>query len=205
MGRWCFCSPVSPGKADLIRNQWKEKVSPPQDVMTGFEIWLQPTSHGDFIIHCVEGESLAQIIELLRGQYYLPEVEPHIERLLNISLPTNSKSVKRSFLYPLLPGKEEQYRRFTARAMGEKKGLHETMMRAFGVSQLTIWVQTTPNGCYIIVYSERHINTPTTPQSRLEQGKGSDAWHEIATSLITYTGLTLHELSPDVEWLTEPE
>lgn len=192
--------------------------------MTGFENWLQPTPEGDFLIHCVEGTSLRQIFKRLRKQissgnrnalglqkfyqnvlgkdYSLPEVEPQLESLLNLSLPISSSYIKRSFLYPLLSQEEEAHRHFSHEAMCEKRERHEAMMRVFGVSQLSTWLQTTSKEKYIVVYTERHHNTPATSQSRLEQGQGSDAWKEIATILMRHTGLTLDELSPAVEWLT---
>lgn len=239
MGRWCYCSQVLPGKMDDIREHWKGKaaqqaVYSQEDEaeywerlkMTGFESWLQSTPHGNFIIHCLEGESLSQIFRGLREQitarnpialkvrnfyfmvlgkdYTLPEVEPRIETLLDISLPTVTDCIKRAFIYPLLPHKEEEHRHFREEAMGEKKRRHEAMMRAFGVSHLSTWLQTTPQGKYIVVYTERHVNTPESSTSRLKQGEGSAEWREIASSLMSHTGLNLDELSPDVEWLTQP-
>ncbi len=195
--------------------------------MTGFESWLQPTPQGDLMIHCLEGESLQQIFKGLREQiisgnsialklraFYLDalgkdysnsEGEPHITSLLNISLPTTSSYIKRGFLYPLLPQKEEAHLRFSTEMMGEKKGRHETMMRAFRVSLLSTWLQSTPHGKYIVVYTERHVGTPATSEARLNQGEGSTAWQEIAFELMDHTGLSHSELSPDVEWLTQPQ
>jgi hypothetical protein len=79
------------------------------------------------------------------------------------------------------------------------------MMQAFGVSRLSTWLQTTPSHKYIVVYTERHADTPTTAPARLHQGQHSPEWQEIAASLMQHTGLTLGELSPDVEWLTQPK
>lgn len=194
--------------------------------MTGFDSWLQSTSNGDFMIHYLEGESLKHIFNGLREQilvrndialrlqnFYLDvlgkdysrlEAEPHIETLLNISLPSSADYIKRAFLYPLLPDKEEAHKQFRKEAMGEKREQHEAMMRTFGISHLSSWLQTTSKGKYIIVYTERHINTPLTSTSRLKQGHDSMEWQEIASNLMNHTGLKLEELSPDVEWLTQP-
>lgn len=194
--------------------------------MTGFDCWLQATAKGDFIIHCLEGVSLGQIFKGLREQiasgnpialklqnfyltvlgkdYILLKAEPSIEALLDISLPTSTDSIKRAFLYPLLPHKEEEHRHFRQQAMGEKRGRHEAMMRAFGVTRLTSWLQTISNEKCIIVYTERHINTPQNSTSRLKQGQDSPEWQEIACDLSNHTGLKMDELSPDVEWLTQP-
>lgn len=54
-----------------------------------------------------------------------------LETSLDISLPTSSSYIKRAFLYPLSPNKEEQHRHFGQEAMSNKKKRHETMMRAF--------------------------------------------------------------------------
>jgi hypothetical protein len=75
MGRFCYCSPILPGKTEAIREHWKDKTEPEEDggsfwrhlKMTGFECWLQ----GDFMIHCLEGESLQQIFKGLREQIAL--------------------------------------------------------------------------------------------------------------------------------------
>jgi hypothetical protein len=69
---------------------------------------------------------------------------------------------------------------------------------------LSTWLQSTPEGKYIVVYSERHVSTPTTPAARLNQAKGSSAWQEISSILCDHTGLKPDELSPDSEWLTQP-
>jgi hypothetical protein len=195
--------------------------------MAGFESWLQPSPEGDFMIHCLEGASLPQIFRGLREQiasgnpmalklqnfyqtvlgknYHSPETEPSIENLLDISLPSSSKTIKRGFFYPLLPHQAEEHRLFRNEAMGEKRGRHERMMRAFGVSQLSTWLQTTPERKYIVVYTERHADTPTTAPARLNQGQDSPEWLEIAAILMQHTGLKIDELSPDVEWLTQPK
>lgn len=238
MGRFCYCTKILPGKTDLVRTRWKNKDKSVEELraldsfwmplkMTGFEAWLQQTPQGDFLIHCLEGESLQQIFKGLREQialgntiavklrdfyqevlgknYSLPEIEPHIESMLDISLPTSSPFVKRGFFYPLLSDQEEGYRHFRKEAMGEKRGRHEASMRAFGVSRLSTWLQKTPEGNLIVVYTERHAETPTSSTARLGQGEGSQEWQEIASNLMRHTGLKLDELSPDVEWLTQPK
>jgi len=239
MGRWCYCSKVLPGKTNQIREHWKSKEIQ-QDVynqedeerfwehlrMTGFDSWLQSTPNGDFMLHCLEGDSLGQIFKGLREQietrnpialklqhfyltvlgkdYSLSDAAPSIEGLVDISLPSSTEYIKRAFLYPLLPRKEGEHRYFSQQAMGEKRGRHEAMMCAFGVSHLSTWLQTTSHGKYVVVYTERHINTPQNPNSRLEQGQDSAEWSEIASDLTSHTGLKMDELSPDVEWLTPP-
>jgi hypothetical protein len=237
MGRFCYISKILPGKSELVRKMWSDR-TPNEEPnihaefwndlgMTGFESWLQPTAQGDFMIHCLEGESLQQIFKGLRGliakgnpfalklqnfyhnvlgkDYALRQSEPHIESMLDISLPSSAKILKRSFFFPLLPYKEEAHRLFRKESMGEKKERHEASMSAFGVSRLSTWLQNTPEGNYIVVYSERHIHTPTTPAARLNQGEGSRAWQEISSILSDHTGLRSDELSPDSEWLTRPK
>jgi len=69
-------------------------------------------------------------------------------------------------------------------------------MAAFGVYKLTSWLQTTPQGKYIVCYSEReHLNEAAS------QGLNSPEWQEIAKELIDQTGLALKDLSPAVERL----
>jgi hypothetical protein len=195
--------------------------------MTGFEGWLQQTEQGAYLIHCLEGESLQRIFKGLReliakgnsfavklqnfyqnvlGKNYASlEAEPHIESMLDIALPSSEKIVKRGFFFPLLSHKEEAHRLFRQESMGAKKERHETSMKAFGVSRLSTWLQSTTAGKYIVVYSERHVHTPTTPAARLSQAKGSSAWQEISSILCDHTGLKPDELSPDSEWLTQPK
>ena len=234
MGRFCYCSKILSNKAPAVRQHWKNKESNANvDVraaevsfwnhlkMTGFESWLQSTPQGDFMIHCLEGESLQQIFKGLREQiatgnsialklhtfylevlgkdYKLPEIEPNIECLLDISLPsTTTKVIKKGFFYPLIPQKEQAYRKFRAESMGPKRARHEASLQAFGVSRLTTWLQNIGKEKFSVVYTERS----TTAQERLEQGKNSPAWQEIAAELMSLTGLSYPELSPDVEWLT---
>jgi len=195
--------------------------------MVGFESWLQPTIQGDYLIHCLEGASLSQIFKSLREQisvknrialqlrdfylevlgkdYSFPEVEPKLQHLLDISLPTKTQTqyIKRGFFFPLLREKEADHIRFKKEAMGKKRERHEESMQAFGVSHLSSWIQTTEQGKYLITYTERHKHTPDTSEARLQQAVHSSAWEEISSVLMDHTGLKLSELSPDVEWLTD--
>lgn len=195
--------------------------------MTGFESWLQQTAQGDFLIHCLEGDAPHRIFKSLReliaknnpfaiklqnfyqnvlGKDYISQdSEPQIESMLDIVLPTTEKIIKRGFFFPLLPEKEKAHRLFRKESMGEKRKRHESSMSAFGVSRLSTWLQSTSEGKYIVVYSERHILTPPSQKERLEQAHGSAAWHEISSILSDHTGLKLEELSPDSEWLTAPK
>jgi hypothetical protein len=238
--RFCYCSKILPGQTELVREHWQNK-SMSKDAttheaelhfwqqlkMTGFESWLQQTFRGDFMIHCLEGESVQHIFRGLREQialgnrvalklqdfyqkvlgknYSSPTIVPRCENLLDISLPTTSSYIKRAFFYPLLPHKEEAHHVFRREAMGEKRARHETMMQVFGVSRLSTWLQSTSEGKFIVVYTERHLETPSFSEARLRQGEGSIAWQEIANILMDHTGLALADLSPDVEWLTQPK
>lgn len=233
MPRFCYCSKVLPGKADTIRDHWKHKTANTKEdtqfwqevQLTGFHAWLQPASQGDFMIHCLEGESLEGIFTNLRSlisqknsfamrlwSYYkdvlgrdYSEVssQPTIECLLDVALPCNTPIVKKAFMYPLLPEKVEAHREFRSDASGPGKKRHEASMSAFGVSRLTMWLQTAPIGPYCIVYTERTPNPEQNPQKRLEAGSTPE-WQEIAAILQDHTGLSYQELSPNVEWLTNP-
>ena len=237
MGRFCYISKILPGKTGLVREMWKERVPNEESGihtefwnylgMTGFDSWLQQNKQGDYMIYCLEGESLQKIfagireliakgnscavklqsfyLNVLGKDYASPDAEPHIESILDIALPATGKMIKRSFFYPLLLHKEAAHRQFRKDSMGEKKARHEASMSAFGVSRFSSWLQTAPEGKFIVSYSERHINTPTTPEARLNQGKGSAAWQEISLILCEHTGLEPEALSPDSEWLTQPK
>ena len=228
MGRFCYCSKVLSDKSNLIRQHWHEKAVAERASkdkgdfwnhlkMTGFESWLQHTPQGDYMIHCLEGESLHQIFKGLREQivagnsialgmhafylnvfgkdYRLSEIEPQIENLLEISLPKSSSSiVKKGFILPLLPHKEIEHRNFRRESMGIKKARHEASMHAFGLSHISSWLQTTPQGKCIVIYSEGNANV--VPMTCPE-------WQEIAANLMEHTGLSLDQLLPDIEWLTQ--
>ena len=125
--------------------------------------------------------------------------------MVDISLSSSSNFIKRGFFYPLLPGKEKEHRQFRQEAMGQKRGRHEAMMHAFGVSHLSTWLQKVENYQYIVVYTERRADTPSTHGERLRQGEGFTEWQEISAILMSHTGLRLDELSPDTEWLTQPK
>jgi hypothetical protein len=215
-----------PGKSDLVREYWKKKAEHTKEEqkfwqslkMTSFDSWLQSTPQGDFMIHCLEGESLQQIFKGLREQivaanpiavklqkfyqevlgkdYSLPDAEPRLENLQNTSLPVSRNYIKRAFFAPLLPGKEEAHRQFRKDAMGAKKERHEASLRSFGVFHLSVWLQTTPSAKYLVVYTERD------PSTR-EQKQNSPEWKEIAAILMDHTGLSFEEISPNVEWLTQ--
>lgn len=240
MGRFCYCSKLLPGQSNFARDHWKNKAATTTPEMkaaemncwshlkmTSFESWLQKTPQGDFLIHCLEGESLQQIFKGLREKiascqgfalrlqhfyqtvlgknYALPETEPHIEPLLDISLPPLSEGVmKRGFFFPLLPHKEEAHRRFRQEASTSQRGRHEASMRAFGVTRLSTWLHHAPEGKRIVVYTERCLSTPHTSSERLHVGESSPEWQGIAATLMDHTGLSYEGLSPDVEWLTAP-
>lgn len=194
--------------------------------MTGFRCWLQQVPEGDFFIHCLEGESLQQIFkghreqialgdplavavqelyrETLGKDYALPSSEPKIECLLDISLSSSvTQPIRRGFVYPLLPEKEEAHRRFRQESMGVKRERHKASMRAFGMSRLTSWLQECGDRKYIVVYSESIVRVPQSSSGRLELGKNNPEWREIAANLIDQSGLSYNQLSPDVEWLYE--
>lgn len=209
MPRFCYCSEILPEKAAVIRAHWKKKKDDDPAFwqsmkMNGFECFLQD----NLFIYCVEGEDLSYIFKGLRDNnvfgkgYALVETEPKSECLLDITLEKPSSFIKRAFAFPLLPNKEEAHRKFRKEAMGSKKERHEASLRAFGVFKMTTWLQHTKDKKYIVVYTERHINTPQTSCERLSQGKNCSEWKEISAELMDHTGLKLEELSPEVEWLT---
>jgi hypothetical protein len=190
--------------------------------MTGFECWMQ--SKGNLMIHCLEGTSLEGIFRKLREKinsgndiavklhaFYLDvlgkdykdsRVEPRIECLLDIVIPaTSTKMIKKGFVYPLLPHKEQAHRAFRKESMGSMRARHEASMKAFGVFRLTSWLQSTPNNKYIVCYSEREANLRDA-EEQLERGRSSAEWLSISQALMEQTGLKYADLSPEVEWLT---
>ena len=194
MARFGYLSKILPGKADIVREHWKNK-QVTKDLTTqaqaaeisfwthlampGFESWLQPNPQGNFMIHCLEGDSLEKIFKGLREKiteknpialglqsfylnvfgkdYSLPEAKPRIECVQDtiVSSITPEKVLKKAFFFPLLKHKEKEHRQFRKEAMGEKRERHEASMRAFGVSRLTVWLQEDALGKNMIVYTER--------------------------------------------------
>lgn len=190
--------------------------------MTGFESWIQPKEN--FMIHCLEGISLEGIFSKLREKisagnsiavqlhaFYLdvlgkdykdPKIQPNIECLLDIAIPaTSTKIIKKGFVYPLLAHKEQEHRTFRKESMSTMRERHEAFMRAFGVSRLMSWLQSTPDSKYIVYYSEREA-PPERTEERLARGKNSKEWLSISKALIEQTGLEYENLGPEVEWLT---
>ncbi len=232
MPRFCYCSKVLPGKAEAIRDHWKHKAKSSDEdgafwekvALTGFHAWLQPAFQGDFMIHCLEGDSLESVFTNLRELIlqknsfairlwsYYKEVlgrdyselssQPTIESLLDVALPCSTPIVKKAFIYPLLPEKVEAHRKFRMEASSARKSRHEASMSAFRVSRLSVWLQTAPIGPYCIVYTERAPNLEQSAEKRLEAGTTPE-WQEIAAILQEHTGLSYKELSPNVEWLTQ--
>jgi len=191
--------------------------------MTGFDCWLQPKDN--LMIHCLEGSDLGKVFYRLREQInagnsiakqlnaYYQEVlgkdyrdqttEPRIECVFDVAIPaTSSNIVKKGFVYPLLPHKEEEHRAFRKESMGPMRARHEASLRAFGVFRLTTWLQNTKDGKYIVCYSEREADIGTAKE-RLARGESSSEWHDISRLLMDHTGLDYESLSPDVEWLTK--
>lgn len=207
-----------------MRDHWKQKPKTAQRQqqemlfwqhlkMTGFHSWLQQTLEGDFLIHCLEGQSLSQIFKGLREaihasnpvalglqRFYLdvlgkdyasPTAEPKIELLMDIAISTSLPAhVKRGFFFPLLPHKEQEHRRFRKETMGSEKQRHQTSMEAFGVSRLSCWLQNTPREKVLVMYSEAQ-ETPTS----LKRGRDSEAWKEISAILQDHTGLAQQQLN----------
>lgn len=192
--------------------------------MTGFDCWLQKTEQGDFLIHCLEGSSKEEIFKRLRAaiqqghpmalklqafykdvlgkDYALESIEPEIECLLDVETSQErANMVKKGFIFPLLAHKEEAHRKSRREAMGAKKSRHIASLKAFDVYQLTSWLQTTAQGKYIVVYSERK-EFSGTKEERLRRGATSSEWQEISSELMDQTGLAFNDLSPDVEWLS---
>ena len=232
MGRYCYCSKVLPGKTATIKEHWQNKGDQTAEVhaeeiaffnaikLTSFDSWIQPTAQGDFMIHCLEGPSLQEIFKGLREQiaiknpvalklhafyldvlgkdYSLLETEPKIELLMDLSLPSARVHAKCKWghCYPLLTDKEQEHRQFRKEAMGTKKTRHEATMRAFGSTRLSVWLQHTPNGKYIIGYNEAGDK---------KQGQDSEGWKDISAILMDHTGLPFDQLSPTLEWLTQPK
>jgi hypothetical protein len=234
MARYCYVSRVLPGKSDIIRSHWKNKCAHPDPdggpfwrslSMTGFECWLQTTPKGDFMIHCLEGESLDSIFTGLRqgirsgvsfalklNDYYKDvfgkdytkeEVYPKIDLMSDIALEGHSQPslIRKGYVFPLLPHKLAEHKKFKQEVMGSKKSRHEASMKAFGVVRLTTWLQQMPDSHCVVVYSERHANL-NSPAERLAQGSNCPEWKEISAILQDHTGLSYNDLSPDIEQLS---
>ncbi|MCH9624930.1 MAG: hypothetical protein S4CHLAM123_00920 [Chlamydiales bacterium] len=158
--------------------------------MTSFNSWLQPTAEGDCIVHCLEGESLQQIFQGLREQisvgnpialklhaFYLdvlgkdyrqPEVEPALESLCHLSLSCASPILKRGFFYPLLPHMEQEHRHFCKEVMNTQQAQYRAWMKDLGLVHLSTWLQSTPEGNFLIAYTEKETSAALHGESSQE-------------------------------------
>lgn len=187
--------------------------------MTDFHSWLQPQREGYCFLHYLEAESFGKIFRGLREQiaagnscalklqsYYRDvlgkdyadsQTEPEVELLLDLSRPASSSDVlRRARCWPLLAHKEEEHRQFRKENMGSKRSIHEALMDAFGLTQLSSWIQTTPAGKWIILY----VEGGEFPEPEAIP-KTADYEH-ICSTLEDHTGLNREELFPKLEWLT---
>jgi hypothetical protein len=194
---------------------------------TDFQSWLQLTDYGNFYLHYLDAASFQGIFQGLREQivagnecalsvhsfykeafgkdYLDPSTEPRIECLLDISLPTvdSPNLLRRAFCWPLLDDKEEAHRHFREECRGVKRVRHEASMSAFGVSQLSSWLQTTAEGKFIITYSES-LEPEKYYNQKAVLGIDSPEYQEISAILREHTGLSSEQLLPGIEWLTQP-
>lgn len=239
MPRYCYCSKILPGKNETVRAHWAARKAAHLDEvyreaekkiwddiqMVGFESWLQTTRHGDFMINCLEGNSLiglfqgltnqiaagnfiavdlhAFYLEVLGVDYRNPNLEPQLDCTLDIDFSSpDTPGTKRSFICPLLPNKEEEHRNFMADAMGSKRADPEAVMKTFGISRLTSWIQSTEEGKYVVTYAE-YENKLENRSKIKPKGENSPEWQSISRELMSHTGLSAEELIPNIEWLTK--
>ncbi len=84
--------------------------------------------------------------------------------------------------------------------MGKNRVRHEASMRSFGVTRMSVWLQSSGQEKYIVFYQERK-SFPKTSVERLSNP--SPEWREISEILVDHTGLRYQDLSPEVTWLTK--
>lgn len=233
MGRFCYRSKILPGKKERVRQHWREKDEAEGDeelfwqalTMTGFASYLQSTAAGDFMIHCLEGESLPRIFAGLRDQirkknpialnlqkfylevlgkdYALEASEPKIECLSDRALhETADNTMRRVFFLPLRPEKLDAHRAFRQDAQGKNSKKHDALMDAFGTLRHIVFLQHDETGPVLIIDSDRKVNSARDAKERLALGdKAAAEWQEVAAIMMDHTGLSYNELSPDVECL----
>ena len=232
MARLCYCSEVLPKKSGAIRAHWDNKNEDEAAEidfwnrlhMSGFECWLQPGEKRDYMIHCLEGDAPTEIFAGLRQliredhpvalklQRYYRDVlgvdyaeagaAPQVERVLDLEITDAPCVAKRGFVYPLLPAKVEEHRRFSSESNGSKRVRHEASLSAWGVRRLTKWIQKRGEEHLLVMYVEYDRAPAISSVERLRVNHSSAEWLEIADTLSDHTGLTHDQLSPDVEWLT---
>jgi hypothetical protein len=239
MPRYCYCSKILPGKNEIVRAHWAARKAAHKDEvyreaekkiwddiqMVGFESWLQQTRQGDYMINCLEGNSLkglfqgltsqiaagnfiavglhAFYIEVLGVDYLNANLEPQLDSTLDVSFPSSDEpGTKRSFICPLLPHKEEEHRNFMANAMSNKRVDLEAAMKTFGISRLTSWIQITEERKYVVTYAEYEKRLENRSKIK-PKGENSPEWQSISLELMSHTGLSAEELIPNIEWLTK--
>jgi len=233
MGRFCYRSKILPGKKERVRQHWREKKEETAGeeqfwqalTMTGFASYLQSTPAGDFMLHCLDGESLPAIfrglreeiqkknpialnlqkfyLEVLGKDYALEENEPRIECLADLSSEnTPEDSVRRVFFLPLLPEKVQEHIAFRKDPHMIHRKNRDALMQAFGTYRHIVWLQHDASGSFVVIDSERKKTSATCAEERLALGKKAPTeWQEQAALLMEHTGLSYNELSPDVELL----
>lgn len=227
---FCYRSKILPGKSDVVRQCWKNRHAYKSDRafwshlgVAGLESWLQCTPEGDYMICCLKGESLQKVFKAFREQiasgneaavelqhfyqevlgkdYGLPEAEPCVECLQDVSLPAKGeKVIKRGFFFPLLPSKEAAHRQFRRELLNEKRAMHEAFMKTFGLLRVAVWLQNDEFGKSLVVYTERDQDVAPVAKERLKRGEACPAWRTIASVLMDHTGLAYNDLSPTLEF-----
>lgn len=59
-----------------------------------------------------------------------------------------------NFAFPVLPGKENEARKFAKEAVGSHAGSYTSLMKASGTTRVTWTLQQTPTGSFILVWFE---------------------------------------------------
>lgn len=194
---------------------------------TAFHGWLQRTPQGSFYLHYLEapcfdhafkglreqilaGNPLAQHLhtfykEVLGRDYLDPQTEPQVELLLELSLPSPTAFTKRkASCWPIQKDQEQAHRDFRKQCRTDKRRQHESIMSALGITRLSSWIQTTPEGLFMVNYSE-HLPQHEELLKKAKQSELSKEHEEIASSLDRHTGLSGEQRFPDVNWLTQPQ
>lgn len=234
MSRFLYVSPVVPGKTKEVRYHYqKEENEEERDAfwkqlgMTDFDCWLQHHHGLDYLVHCLEGESLERIFRGLRNEiargnpiakklhaYYLnvlgkdyssPKVIPDIELVFDMEFPIEEgkECYQRGFMFPLLPDQVHAHKEHCQLMMDGERSVIQDSCTTFGLARMTKWIQRTLVCYYIVVYQETTFHPAETPK-RDGLMTASNSYQTISKSLMSHTGLSYENLSPNMEWLKSP-
>lgn len=195
--------------------------------LKGWRCWLQTIRNRPFFIHCLETPNFDYLFDALIEQiemghpkavwirdFYLESLgkdytditaKPILEPLFDMEIDTfdhSDPTIAEGYIYPLIPNRASLHREFNRQLLGEYRVRVQDACYKQRITRLTHWLQKTPMQDFIITYRERKRTNHPVDTLKLANENTSYKW--FSEQLCDHSGLSLEELEPKLEYLTDP-